>query len=327
MNSKIIKFLNQKNELEVQQLKSKHFIKDIPDDAWDISSEKESPILKKEYFLHNQSVYISKHNRFAPYPLHGHKFLEINYMLSGTCHQIVDGHLISLKTGDILLMNIGGKHSISALGEKDILINVLFTNQNINFKLLHNIHRNNSISYRFLANISLGQKSDCNYIIFSKENNSDIKITMEQIIEEYYLNQNYANSVVESYLNILLIKIIRHHPMPTNNITNYTQKLIFEILEDITENYQNITLSKIAKKYGYNKNYLSNLITKMTGQNFSNLKTEQRIIKANELLTSTSLSIANIMAEVGITNKNFFYRKYREYYHKLPSEQRYSLHI
>lgn len=327
MNSKIIKLLNQKNELEIQQQQNQKFINDIPATAWENSPQKLSPTLKKEYFLRNQAVYISKHNRFAPYPLHGHKFLELNYMLTGSCHQTVDGQPINLKTGDILLMNIGSQHAIATLGEGDILMNVLFTNQNISFKLLHDIHKNNSISYRFLADISLGQKPDRNYIIFPRGKNSDIKVTMEQLIEEYYQNQNYANTVVESYLNILLVKIIRHHPMPTNNIKNPHQKLIFEILEDITENYQTITLTEIASKYGYNKNYLSNLITKMTGQNFSHLKNEQQIIKANELLTSTSLPITEVMNNVGITNKSFFYKKYREYYHKLPSEQRYLLKI
>ena len=59
----------------------------------------------------------------------------------------------------------------------------------------------------------------------------------------------------------------------------------------------------------------------MTGKNFSSLKTQQRIIKANELLNSTTLPINTIMDTVGLTNKSFFYKKYKEYYHKLPGER------
>ncbi|RHW51169.1 AraC family transcriptional regulator [Bombilactobacillus bombi] len=319
MNSQIITLLKQKNDLEIQQFQSHQFINDMPPAAWD--KQQHIPILKKDYFLGKQAVYISKHNRFAPYPLHGQRFLEINYMFSGSCKQVVDGKQIQLKAGDILLMNVGAKHSISALSEDDILINILFTNKNITFKLLHDIHKSNSLSYKFLADISLGQPLAQNYILFSKNNNYDIKMTMEQMIEEYFLKKNYSNSVVESYLNILLIKIIRHHPMPTKNIINNKQKLIFNILKDIEQNYQTITLTELSQKYGYNKNYLSNLITKMTGQNFSSLKTQQRIIKANELLTSTTFPIRNIMETVGITNKSFFYKKYKKYYHKMPGER------
>ncbi|MBA1434050.1 AraC family transcriptional regulator [Bombilactobacillus bombi] len=323
MNSKIVALLNHKNAIEKKQLQTHEFINDMPAAAWD--EQQKIPILKKDYFLGKQAVYISKHNRFAPYPLHGQRFLEINYMFSGSCQQIVDGKPIQLNAGDILLMNVGAQHSISALNENDILINVLFTNKNITFKLLHDIHKSNSLSYKFLADISLGQPLSQNYILFNKDDNSDIKTTMEQMIEEYFFKKSYSNSVVESYLNILLIKIIRHHPMPTKNLSNDKQKLMFNILEDITQNYQTITLSQLALKYGYNKNYLSNLITKMTGQNFTNLRTQQRIIRANELLTSTTLPINSIMETVGITNKSFFYKKYKEYFKKNPGERNLSV--
>ena len=319
MNPKIVALLMHKNNLEKKQLQTHKFINDMPPAAWD--KRQKIPLLKEDYFLGKQAVYISKHNRFAPYPLHGQKFLEINYMFSGSCQQIVDEKKIELKAGDILLMNVGAQHSIAALGENDILINILFTNQNITFKLLHDIHKNNSLSYKFLADISLGNPLSQNYILFTKDNNSDIKTTMDQMIEEYFLKRHYSNSVVESYLNILLIKIIRHYPMPTKNLINSKQKIIFNILEDITQNYQTITLTYLSHKYGYNKNYLSNLIKKMTGKNFSSLKTQQRIIKANELLNSTTLPINTIMDTVGLTNKSFFYKKYKEYYHKLPGER------
>lgn len=319
MNPKIVALLMHKNDLEKKQLKTHKFINDMPPDAWD--KRQKIPILKEDYFLGKQAVYISKHNRFAPYPLHGQRFLELNYMFSGSCQQVVDEKNIELRAGDILLMNVGAKHSLAALGENDILINILFTNQNITFKLLHDIHKNNSLSYKFLADISLGKPLSQNYILFTKDNNSDIKITMDQMIEEYFLKRHYSYSVVESYLNILLIKIIRHYPMPAKSLINSKQKIIFNILEDITQNYQTITLSYLSNKYGYNKNYLSNLIKKMTGKNFSNLKTQQRIIKANELLNSTTLPINTIIDTVGLTNKSFFYKKYKEYYHKLPGER------
>ena len=133
MNPKIVALLMKKNDLEKKQLQTHQFINDMPPAAWD--KRQKIPILKEDYFLDKQAVYISKHNRFAPYPLHGQKFLEINYMFSGSCQQVVDGDKIELKAGDILLMNVGAQHSISALNEQDILINVLFTNKNITFKL------------------------------------------------------------------------------------------------------------------------------------------------------------------------------------------------
>ncbi|WP_148665335.1 MULTISPECIES: cupin domain-containing protein [Lactobacillus] len=79
---------------------------------------------------------VNKHNRFAPYPLHSHEFVEINYMLQGQCDEIVDSVPVTLKQGDTLMMDIGARHQIAALGKDDLLINVIFTNKNLSFKLL-----------------------------------------------------------------------------------------------------------------------------------------------------------------------------------------------
>lgn len=50
--------------------------------------------------LSHHSIYLSKHNRFAPYPLHSHQFVEINYMLKGECDELVEGEPIHLSFND-----------------------------------------------------------------------------------------------------------------------------------------------------------------------------------------------------------------------------------
>jgi AraC-like ligand binding domain. len=148
------------SEIEQKQYQNHRFVNDIPNVALDFNKEvsTEVPSLSTDYFFKYHSVYISKHNRFAPYPKHSHKFLELNYMLSGNCQQVVDGERIMLNQGDILMMNIGCSHSIAPLGENDLLINLLFRDQSITFSLLNDIHSNNSLTYSFLSDISLGKK-------------------------------------------------------------------------------------------------------------------------------------------------------------------------
>lgn len=62
-------------------------------------------IIRDSYFLNDRKVYISKCSRFADYPEHGHSFLEMNYVYSGSSNQTVNGQQQHLNMGDLLLMS------------------------------------------------------------------------------------------------------------------------------------------------------------------------------------------------------------------------------
>lgn len=96
-------------------------------------------MIKSEYFLKNRKVYISKHSRFADFPAHSHNFLEMNYMLSGSVTQTIDGNTEILHTGDILLMSKSTVHFVNAPGSADLLINLMFPVENIDFESLETI--------------------------------------------------------------------------------------------------------------------------------------------------------------------------------------------
>lgn len=321
INRKILNSLFEYTEIEKKQLATHTFIEDLPISAIDIdqSYHNAAPTLNQSLFKHN-AVYISKHNRFANYPRHTHEFLEINYMVTGSCKQVVNGEFVTLNAGDILLMDIGCPHSIHELSENDILINILFRDKDISFDFLGSMHSENSSVFEFFLNVSLKNENRRKYFIFP--HNKDITKTMDQIVDEYYLQKAYAYPIIHSYLKILLSKIMRYYPLPENQIKDYRQKIILNIIEDISKNYTNVNLSCLAKKYGYSENYLSSLIKEVTNKNFVQLRTQHRLKEAKHLLKATNFSISEISYLVGFNNKNSFYKKFKETYGCLPSEVR-----
>ena len=126
-------FLHQETEIEKQQKKTGSFVPDFSE------MKTQAPHLTNDLFFHNRDIYISKHNRYAPYPLHSHQFLELNYIYSGHCQQIINGQTYMLNQGDILLMDVGSKHQIECLEEEDIVINLLFKDNNISLQSLEEI--------------------------------------------------------------------------------------------------------------------------------------------------------------------------------------------
>ena len=110
-------------EIEKEQQETGQFVNDLS--PYTLIKTADKRVVNKRLLSHH-SIYLSKHNRLAPYPLHSHQFVEINYMLKGECDELVEGKPIHLKEGNILMMDIGYHHSISTLHENDLMINLNF---------------------------------------------------------------------------------------------------------------------------------------------------------------------------------------------------------
>ena len=82
-------------------------------------------------------TYISfaPHTRFVPVKTHVHKWIELSYMYSGSCTQIINEEkTVKLEKGQVILLDTDCVHSIGNTGENDILINLLF--ETINEQIL-----------------------------------------------------------------------------------------------------------------------------------------------------------------------------------------------
>lgn len=135
LNKKLFR-LNSKEKI---QKSTGTFVPDLPNGSF--LKENGGMELLNDYFFKNKDIYISKHNRFADYPYHTHQFLELNYMYSGSSEQIIEGNKETLHEGELLLLDSGRHHSIKATGEKDILINILFRDQQISLEWLTSIKK------------------------------------------------------------------------------------------------------------------------------------------------------------------------------------------
>jgi AraC-like DNA-binding protein/mannose-6-phosphate isomerase-like protein (cupin superfamily) len=317
MSEVLDNFLYQENSNELLQQKEHKFIPDFPDIENQTNLDLE---LKSNFFFKNKEIYVNKHNRYAAYPRHSHEFLELNYMYSGKCTQIIDGHEVQLNEHDIILMDIGSEHSIKPLGKDDIMINVLFQNKNINFSWLEKIKSSRNLLFNFLIN---NQQSKHSKFLLFQENTDEICNVLEQLITEYFFPKDFSDIIINHYLTILLTELMRNYqPDMLNNEEQTQNTLLNQIFNLIEEEYSTLSLSTLADKLSYNKNYLSNFIKSETKFTFTELLNKQKLLKAHLLITSTSRSINEIVSEIGYSNKNYFYKEYKKIYHELPTETR-----
>lgn len=309
--------------IEEKQQTSGEFVQDLPEETR--TAETGFFELEDKYFFHNHDVFISKHNRFANYPQHSHQFLEMNYMYSGSCTQIIDGKNITLKKGDILLMDVGSQHSIKALGTNDILLNILFQNQSVNLSWLEKMKGSSSIAFQVLSQLTESNEQNNRHAIFHTTSKSDIQQMVLKILNEYFFPREFSNALISNLLPILLIDLIREYKMemlPIPSLEN--NETMKKILKTVEVKYATTSLTKIAAEYSYNKNYLSNLIKQKTGLTFTQLLNRQKLMKAHQLILSTSFSISKIIDMVGFSNHTYFYQQYKDQYYELPNATRLS---
>ncbi|MBP5840834.1 helix-turn-helix domain-containing protein [Lactiplantibacillus plantarum] len=323
MDQQLDALLHKLTSIEAIQVQTHQFVQDLPADTIDERND-EFISLNNRHFFKNKDIYVSKHNRYAAYPEHTHQFLELNYMYAGHCVQYIDGQKVELQAGDVVLLNVGSSHSLEALGDDDILINILFRNKSIHLDLLDKLYDSDSILFNFLMNTTTKSQTEPAYILFRKRGNSDVIRIIDTILSEYYFSRNFSNQIISSYLPILLISLVRDYQSEIMNKSKQrlNDPVMLTVLKSIEQNYATVSLQSVAKELNYNRYYLSNLIKKKTGQTFTELLNQQKLLQAQLLITSTKLPISQIIRQVGFSNKNYFYSKYQQKYGHLPTKTR-----
>ncbi len=269
----------------------------------------------------NQSFQIIKHTRFIPVPYHIHNFIELNYIYSGKCTQIINGKKVTLKKGQICLIDTAVPHSIEDTGIDDIIINLL-VNKDYFTKQLSRENFDEGIVLDFVLTALSDKHSHDQYIVFKNSLDTQIRLTIQEMLLENFSSLIGNQRIIENLIAILFTLLVRDFDYETNKTSTTGKEQILEILHYIEENYMNVTLSNLAKIFNYTPAYLSSLIRKETSKNFSQLVIDKKLERANFLVKHTAKPITLCASEAGFTNITFFYKKYQERYGSKPSNER-----
>lgn len=147
--------LRTKTEIELLQQTSNESINDLFNEAINeqyFDAAENTYRMPAIFFFGEHDICIRKHNRFAPMMEHMHEFIEMNYVYSGNCNQMIGGKKVQLSEGQICILDKDVPHSIAPLGENDILINILFKRETISSLFLQRLSKKKSLIGEFLAN-------------------------------------------------------------------------------------------------------------------------------------------------------------------------------
>lgn len=256
-------------------------------------------------------------------PIHMHEFIEMTYYLGGGAIHTVNGREYEVQKGDLLLMNANLAHShvpIDFVSYIHILVRKDYMRTSI-------LNADNTFEVFFLSSLfeELGDDEMNSPVInFRGSDMFEVESICNTMLEEFQKRETAYETVLESYMKILLAKILR-------NVSSSRDKkwigeirgVAPEIMEYLNRNYsETLTAQDFAKNSFYTPSYFSRLFKSCYGKSIKEYITEKRMQDAVTLLLSTDLAVDKIALEVGYTNKNQFYKMFREYTGKTPAQYR-----
>ncbi len=270
---------------------------------------------------------IRPNTRFIAFPEHSHNFIEIIYMCSGSQKHIINGSTeITLKKGELLLLNQHARHRTGPAMEDDIAINFMVLPQFFN-TALEMIGSDNIISQFLFAGLT-GKGHEINYMLFNVSDVLPIQNLLENLIWSVVYKQPNRRNINQFTMGLLFLHLLGlSDRIITDSASSVADNIVMQALSEIEQNYQAAELSTVAKRFGVSSAYVSSTVKSATGKTFKQLLTEKRLSKAAELLCKTDMSVNTVIVMVGYENSSYFYRIFFEKYGKTPKDYRSSMSL
>ena len=278
-------------------------------------------VFKTENMLKDAlSLHIFKLTKAIGYPLHTHDFIEIKYILDGEAIENVGEKSYHVRRGDLLFIPYGETHTFMPKKSTDYAYYNICFSPEVMAKRISN--RQDAIDLLSLTSLSEVQEENVGKWTFFEDERQWIECILKDMLSEYEAKCSDRNAVLESYMTVLLAKIVRKARQGSKTHKEY-DGVWLALAEFIDENLdQKLTLSALSEKCFYNPSYFSRTFKKKFGMSLVEYIGKERAKAAADLLLQTDYSIEEIVYRCGFGDKTSFYRVFEKNYGCTPSKYR-----
>ncbi len=258
------------------------------------------------------------HTRFVHFPEHTHDYIEAVYMCAGVTTHIINGKLLLLKEGELLLLGQRARQEILPAGERDIAVNFIIRPSFFD-KTLEMLGAEETPIKKFLLG-ALFEKENRGYLHFKVAGVLPVQNLVENLIWTLISNTSNKRNINQTTMGLLFMQLLNH----TDKLSYESRedRAIMDIFRYIEENYKNGSLTEAARVLHYDFYWLSHEIKNRTGKTYTEHLQEKRLSQAEFFLKNTSLSVEEVAMAVGYENKSYFHRIFKEKYGKSPKKYR-----
>ena len=238
---------------------------------------------------------------------HTHDFIEIVYVRSGRAVEHIDSEVYEVGRGDLIFINYGCTHKFVPI-EDFSYTNICFRPEVLGDGII--TPENAFALLQLTAFDELRRDSDSGVVHFGAAEREELERLLLAMQEEYNGKAISRRIMLESYLNVLFVKILRK--IAAGESTQAADGKVWRELSDYID--QNLggelTLSALAGKCFYNPSYFSRAFKEKFGMPLTEYINRRKIEAAVALAADRSLSVEEIAARAGYSSKNALYRAF-----------------
>lgn len=258
-----------------------------------------------DFMKQDCDIEIEKLLRYVDIPSHHHDFIEMAYVLTGTCYHKIGDNIFEQKQGCLTFITSHTWHDLHC--SPDCLCLTI----KIRIETFLNYHIPN------MPFFSIPVCFECGDDAFMRD-------TLLNIYAQQENEACYHDEIISHLYQALLTYCMQNYRDSMHFLYdgNPLQGWMLEVVNYMFENYQTVTLRSLAAHFGYSESYLCRLLKADTGKNFSTIMREYRLGRAQKLLQATDLKLDDICELVGYSDTTQFIRDFKKQYGTTPSKYR-----
>lgn len=245
-------------------------------------------------------------------PAHYHEYIELLYVLEGTCEVSLNGETSLLPEHSMFIIHSGEPHTTRRLGARQNLLCIKFLPQVLYSSEQSVTELEYSIPYVF-ENFSKCRKFDAELL-----ENTFIPEAFQEICREKKSKEFGYELALRSHVLRIFLWIIRYwHKSAGDPVLAISNRNIAAMLcrarEYVKENYATVTLDDVSRECGVSYGYFSRTFNQYMKMSFSDYVNMQRVNHSMQLLASTDMSITEIALQVGFSTTSYYIQTFKKY--------------
>lgn len=251
---------------------------------------------------------------------HRHDYYELVYVLSGCLRQMIEEQWVTMQENDILLLDMNAVHTEYIEG--DCVVQYLQIPRTVVAGILRETELAPDL-VDFFSTQSQKRGSKYRYIFFDRCDHTHLRKLLVNMMEQQAVGGPGSRYIIYGLL-IQLMSQLGNTP-EYHTITQKTDrdgKVLRQLIQYLEDNRWNVEQEALERDLHYSGSYLNKLLRRTMNMTLTEYCIERRLEYAATLLTSTQLSINEIIERCGYQNKTYFYRVFRNKYGKTPLDLR-----
>ena len=257
-------------------------------------------------------------------PLHAQDFIELAYVVKGELRQNILGKDITFREGELCLIDKNCAHQDYLLDSSSVIIFLCIRNDGLSEIMNANITTQKIIS--FLQDALMEQKDLSQYIHFRPTGNAsnEMELCFSSLITELF-EEKVGNKFIIKGLLMRIFRLLSTEydfQLSKQQRKDMNWAVFEEICHYIETNYKTVTIQELTKVFHFQEDYFNRLIKKRVGKTYCEFLQDIRLMKAEQLLSQSDMTISQISEEIGYRNKGYFYKLFVEKHGITPAEYR-----